>query len=442
MSRASPLRLRSPSARLPIRGAALLWLAPLAWAYAQEPPARREMTIPLEADRRITGRVLAENLAGAFDLDLVAPHSLDRVSMRMDGWRGAATCLALRRALGDGCEVELGADHLRVSWDVTAAAERRAQMRERLSTLLTGLVGEEPAAGWGIRVPEGVLPEDRRPVLLLHGVDAGQETIGPLAAALEDAGYTVWPFLYPNDDSIAHSAGLLATELRRLHERLGPFRLLIVAHSMGGLVARAYIEDDALYGGDVDLLVQIATPNAGADLARLRVVHEIQQHGLLGGLASDPENGVPRRWLASIRDGLGQAGDDLTPGSNFLRELNARPRREGVRYAIVAGCRGILTPEQVTSLTQAAAEAAALRRGTACGELLALVAQELPRMPELVHGAGDGVVSLDSARLPGAHAWIPIRATHCALLRPGRDGTIPCLPATLKELGAPAEVRE
>ena len=38
-----------------------------------------------------------------------------------------------------------------------------------------------------------------------------------------------------------------------------------------------------------------------------------------------------------ITDGFGEAGRDLKPGSPFLKELNSRPRRQGVKYTIVCG---------------------------------------------------------------------------------------------------------
>ena len=41
--------------------------------------------------------------------------------------------------------------------------------------------------------------------------------------------------------------------------------------------------------------------------------------------------------LASLGDGLGQAANDLLPGSPFLKMLNARPR---VRGGVSHSCRG------------------------------------------------------------------------------------------------------
>ena len=39
----------------------------------------------------------------------------------------------------------------------------------------------------------------------------------------------------------------------------------------------------------------------------------------------------------AITDGLGEAAAEIKPRSDFLKDLNAQPRREGVRYTIIAG---------------------------------------------------------------------------------------------------------
>ena len=41
-------------------------------------------------------------------------------------------------------------------------------------------------------------------------------------------------------------------------------------------------------------------------------------------------------------DGHGEAADDLKPDSEFLKALNAGPRRAGVRYTIILGDHHVL----------------------------------------------------------------------------------------------------
>ena len=54
-------------------------------------------------------------------------------------------------------------------------------------------------------------------------------------------------------------------------------------------------------------------------------------------------------WI--ITEGMGQAGHDLRPGSPFLSQLNSRPRRDGVKYTIIAGDRPITRRWEANALT-------------------------------------------------------------------------------------------
>jgi hypothetical protein len=72
----------------------------------------------------------------------------------------------------------------------------------------------------------------------------------------------------------------------------------IVAHSMGGLIARAYVEGADFpvgevmpYGGEVGTLVLLATPNHGSEIAALG------------------------EWFSTL-------GQQMAPGAEFLRDLN------------------------------------------------------------------------------------------------------------------------
>ena len=105
---------------------------------------------------------------------------------------------------------------------------------------------------------------------------------------------------------------------------------------MGGLVARGYVEG-ADYGNDVDHLFLIGPPNHGSALAKAQTLLQFIQ-----GLQS--VKGQEGDALAQLSEGLGEAADDMVPGSAFLKELNARPRRDGVRYHILTGDAGVPDP--------------------------------------------------------------------------------------------------
>jgi pimeloyl-ACP methyl ester carboxylesterase len=76
-------------------------------------------------------------------------------------------------------------------------------------------------------------------------------------------GVRFFTFPYEWRDSNVANAKLLAKKIGNIKRDTGRPKVDIVAHSMGGLLARQYIESDE-YGGDVDQLITVGTPQLGA----------------------------------------------------------------------------------------------------------------------------------------------------------------------------------
>jgi pimeloyl-ACP methyl ester carboxylesterase len=166
--------------------------------------------------------------------------------------------------------------------------------------------------------------------VLVHGLDCDRANWSAVATLLQDDGYQVAYFTYPSDQPLADSERLMHDQMALLRETYPDTRVHVLAHSMGSLVARAYVESSD-YAGGVDRLILIAPPNAGSKWAKLRLALEVEEHYHLWR----HEPTWSPTWC--ITDGLGEAGGDLQVGSDFLRELNARPRCPSVRYTIIAG---------------------------------------------------------------------------------------------------------
>src|SRR5882672_9672117 len=134
------------------------------------------------------------------------------------------------------------------------------------------------------KVRDGAPPQAANPVLLLHGIwSSCDETFGcDFTDALKADGYETWTLDYPNIDDIREGAACLKGAigvLRALH----PAAVEVIAHSMGGLVSRTYIQSLArdpqavantpsgqtpptlpYRAGDIDALIMLSTPNRSA----------------------------------------------------------------------------------------------------------------------------------------------------------------------------------
>ena len=103
-------------------------------------------------------------------------------------------------------------------------------------------------------------------VVLLHGIARGSSSLRRLERSLQAAGFATLNIDYASRKKpIAALADDIHPDIARFAEREAP--LNFVAHSMGGLVARAYLakhRPDRLGG-----VVMLGTPNGGSEVADL-----------------------------------------------------------------------------------------------------------------------------------------------------------------------------
>jgi triacylglycerol lipase len=109
---------------------------------------------------------------------------------------------------------------------------------------------------------------ERPPILLVHGYGCSRAAWWWLRRRLEARGWVVATInLEPIYADIECYIEPLAQRIDTVLAETGASRLVIVAHSMGGLVARAYLRR---YGaGRVQRLVTLGTPYGGSELARI-----------------------------------------------------------------------------------------------------------------------------------------------------------------------------
>jgi pimeloyl-ACP methyl ester carboxylesterase len=264
-----------------------------------------------------------------------------------------------------------------------------------------GLVLDED---WETRAP------GQRIVVLIHGYNSTSRSLADLHAELNQRGWPCAVFDYPNDGPIDESGRLLSEELRRVAGDHPDRSIAIVAHSMGGLVARVAIEDPELDPGNVRQLIMVGTPNHGSQMAHFAGGLECCEH-----LVPRHEQGADHLLRLSIADGLNEARSDLKPGSRFLNDLNARDRNRKVRYSLLLGTKGPLTAAQLEELQSAVSAAAEHNR---VAQLLApRVAEPLSEMEELLEGMGDGAVAVRRGRLEGVDDTVLLPFSHLAVTR-------------------------
>lgn len=185
--------------------------------------------------------------------------------------------------------------------------------------------------------PLGVLPrlslrfwgnagDGRVPILFLHGVFHNPSTFTWIRRRLRREGFCDFGEinLFNSLRPIEHNARRVALAVEKLCARNRSSKIDIVAHSMGGIVARYYVQK---LGGDkyVRNLVTIATPHQGIPWAKYSVFPGIREiapgHPTLKALQKAP---LPRRTQSIAISGemdilMRPPGCDNWPGVRNIR---------------------------------------------------------------------------------------------------------------------------
>ncbi len=259
-----------------------------------------------------------------------------------------------------------------------------------------------PSDAWdshiGLRVPPAFTP-GARSVLFIHGLASSSATFASFATVAKEHHVQVLTFDYLGDGAIKEAGERLAADLTKLEHGYPDLRIVIVAHSMGGLVARYALEVAPPHPTCVTDLFTLGTPHQGSRMAKYQPAVEFIES--LAG--SPPSGGLWRR-------GFGEAGLDLLPGSELLQVIQSSPRAKNVRYHVIAGDRAIVWAENLPELKTGYAQF--LRRTEVPNRELLRLLDAFDQLDEIVTGKGDGAVSLASARLEGRYSEKVFHLTH------------------------------
>ncbi len=145
----------------------------------------------------------------------------------------------------------------------------------------------------------GAYDSTKIPVLFVHGINGTPQNFTKLIERLDRRRFQPWVYYYPSGAQLSKVADHLTQTMRKLQLQYGFRSFAVVAHSMGGLVSRGFLQRylEGGSGAAVPLFVSIATPWGGHKGAEM-------------GVKTAPA--VVRVWI------------DMSPGSEYLSSLYAR----------------------------------------------------------------------------------------------------------------------
>lgn len=194
--------------------------------------------------------------------------------------------------------------------------------------------------GFGVFFLEPYDPT-RIPVIFIHGAAGSPQDWRHAMQRLDRKRYQCWFYFYPSGGRLENAAVALDEGIKILHDRYDFRRLDVVAHSMGGLVARRFVDKHVLirHANYIHTFVSFSSPFAGHEAAAMGV-----------------------KWSPSVVP----SWRDMAAESDFLAHLFDRHLKGQVAHHLVYGHHG--------------------------------------KQSLLMHGANDGTVSVASQLRPAAKA--------------------------------------
>ena len=219
------------------------------------------------------------------------------------------------------------------------------------------------------------------PVLMTHGMQDTPATWVPLLSELRsdpeiNKHYQFWVFSYPSGYPFPYSAELLREELDRVDKTFPNHKkIVLIGHSMGGLVSRLMVTDsgmtfwDAYFGkppdqvpmdskdkqfvegmlifrhrSDISRVIFCSTPHRGAGLATNWVgrlgIALTKLPGNMVSVGLDATKYIVTAGNSARKPHFPTSIDTLSPKNQFVQALNTLPIADHIPYNSIVGDRG------------------------------------------------------------------------------------------------------
>jgi pimeloyl-ACP methyl ester carboxylesterase len=219
------------------------------------------------------------------------------------------------------------------------------------------------------------------PVLMIHGLQDTPATWAPLLNELRsdpeiNRHYQFWAYSYPSGYPTPYSAELLRQELDRVDKTYpGHKKIVLIGHSMGGIVSRLMVTDsgmtlwDAYFGkppdqvpmdskdkeliesmlifehrSDVSRVIFCSTPHRGAGLAtnwigRIGIALTKLPTNIIS-VGVDAAKYAVMPGISARKVHVPTSIDTLSPKNPFVRTMNTLPIADHIPYHSIIGDRG------------------------------------------------------------------------------------------------------
>jgi pimeloyl-ACP methyl ester carboxylesterase len=362
-----------------------------------------EVVVPT-IDGTLVWKDVATSLAKALSLD--AP-SLERMfptgSLDLQSPTTMLALFGIDMAMGDAISIQMWRD------EAGMPALRFRCNKKALGVISPKVKQIQPATiqldhDWKERTVDGPL------VVCFHGLKSRSAKFDAFREYLRSEGFATAAVSYDDHQSIVDSAGEVFQVAKQLLGSASP-ELVLVGHSMGGLVARELTENPEFQPSRVAALITVATPHGGSNWASLPPLLDFFAEGKVD--SGDLVDVILHRPSAP---GL----QDLAPGSPYLQQIRQRKRLPGVRYTTIVGTGSPVSEQEVAGLRST------LQKLDQDGSMVRLIrpriAPLLNSFDELAQGKGDGVVAVENAKIDGVSDVVAVPLSHIDMFAPTKDG--------------------